>query len=104
VLAGSGDVVRTATMGCAFASTTERQQENSSENSRGSSHKPDFDSACSIIHRCVSYNFSGEQQFIDDRGDKGERLDAKYDNRAMPVVRGQLSKGGIRLAAISTKR
>jgi hypothetical protein len=30
----------------------------------------------------------------------GERLDAKYDNRALPVVREQLSKGGVRLAAV----
>jgi len=57
--------------------------------------KESFDDA-----KSVSYNFSGEQQYIDDHGGKGERLDAEYDNRALPVVREQLSKGGIRLAAV----
>jgi hypothetical protein len=50
--------------------------------------------------KSVSYNFAGEQTFIDDHGGKGERLDAKYDNRALPVVREQLSKGGVRLAVV----
>ena len=48
----------------------------------------------------VAYNFTGEASFIDDHGGKGEQLDAKYDNRALPVVREQLSKGGVRLATI----
>jgi hypothetical protein len=49
--------------------------------------------------KSVVYNFTGEQQFIDDHGGKGERLDTAYDNRALPVVREQLSKAGVRLAA-----
>jgi hypothetical protein len=50
--------------------------------------------------KSVVYNFAGEQQFIDDHGGKGEHLDAAYDNRALPVVREQLSKAGVRLAAV----
>lgn len=50
--------------------------------------------------KTVVYNFTGEQQFIDDHGGKGEHLDATYDNRALPVVREQLSKAGVRLAAV----
>jgi hypothetical protein len=57
--------------------------------------KESFDKA-----KSVAYNFSGEQDFIDDHGGKGERLDATYDNRGLPVVREQLSKGGVRLAAV----
>lgn len=38
--------------------------------------------------------------FVDDHGGKGERLDATYVNRALPVVREPLSKGGVRLAAV----
>lgn len=48
----------------------------------------------------VVYNFAGTQQFIDDHGAKGARLNATYDNRALPVVREQLSKAGVRLAAV----
>jgi ABC-type nitrate/sulfonate/bicarbonate transport system substrate-binding protein len=35
----------------------------------------------------VVYNFAGTQQFIDDHGANGVRLDAAYDNRALPVAR-----------------
>jgi hypothetical protein len=48
----------------------------------------------------VVYNFAGTQQFVDDHGAKGVRLDFVYDNRALPVVRDQLSKAGVRLAAV----
>ena len=48
----------------------------------------------------VVYNFADTQQFLDDHGNKGVRLDASYDNRALPVVRDQLSKAGVRLAAV----
>jgi hypothetical protein len=48
----------------------------------------------------VVYNFAGTQQFTDDHGANGIRLDAAYDNRALPVVREQLSKAGVRLAAL----
>jgi glucose dehydrogenase len=48
----------------------------------------------------VVYNFAGTQQFFDDYGAKGARLDATYDNRALPAVREQLSKAGVRLASI----
>jgi hypothetical protein len=57
--------------------------------------KESFDQA-----KSVAYNFAGEQQFIDDHGGKGEHLDATYDDRARPVVIEQLSKGGVRLAAV----
>ena len=48
----------------------------------------------------VAYNFTGEKSFVDEHGGTGERLNAIYDNRALRVVREQLSKGGIRLAAV----
>jgi hypothetical protein len=48
----------------------------------------------------VVYNFAGQQEFIDDYSAKGVRLDATYDNRALPAVREQLSKAGVRLAAV----
>lgn len=48
----------------------------------------------------VAYNFSGEKAVTDDHGGTAERLDAVYDKRALPVVREQLSKGGVRLAAV----
>jgi S1/P1 Nuclease len=57
--------------------------------------KEAFDQAKSI-----SYNFSGEKSVVDDHGGTAERLDAVYDKRALPVVREQLSKGGVRLAAV----
>jgi hypothetical protein len=50
--------------------------------------------------RNVAYNFAGQQEFIDNHGAKGVRLNAAYDNRALPVVGEQLSKAGVRLAAI----
>ena len=46
----------------------------------------------------VSYNFTGEA-IADDHGTSVPHLDATYDNRALPVVREQLSKAGVRLAA-----
>jgi len=48
----------------------------------------------------VAYNFTGLQQFVDDKGAKGVRLNAAYDNCALSVVREQLSKAGVRLAAV----
>lgn len=48
----------------------------------------------------VVYNFAGTQSFVDERGGTGQRLDAAYDNRALPVVREQLGKAGVRLAAV----
>jgi hypothetical protein len=48
----------------------------------------------------VVYDFTGLQQFFDDHGSKGTRLDAIYDNRALPVVHEQLSRAGVRLAAV----
>jgi hypothetical protein len=50
--------------------------------------------------KSVSYNFTGEKSVTDDHGGTAERLDAVYDKRALPVVREQLSKGGVRLAAL----
>jgi hypothetical protein len=48
----------------------------------------------------VAYNFDGEKTFTDDHGGDGEQLDTAYDARALPVVREQLSKAGVRLAAL----
>jgi hypothetical protein len=50
--------------------------------------------------KSVSYDFSGEKTVTDDHGGTSEQLDAAYDKRALPVVREQLSKGGVRLAAV----
>jgi hypothetical protein len=50
--------------------------------------------------RKVVYNFAGQQEFIDERGAKRLRLDATYNDRALPVVRDQLSKAGVRLATV----
>jgi len=47
----------------------------------------------------VAYNFSGEA-IVDDHGTSVPRLDAVYDARALPVMREQLSKAGVRLAAV----
>ena len=52
------------------------------------------------IAKNIAYNFSGEIVVTDDHGVKAERLDAKYDARALPVAKQQLSKAGVRLAAI----
>lgn len=57
--------------------------------------KESFDEA-----KSVAYNFTGEKTVTDDHGGTAERLDATYDKRALPVVREQLSKGGVRLAAV----
>ncbi|HEX2929488.1 MAG TPA: S1/P1 nuclease [Candidatus Binatia bacterium] len=50
--------------------------------------------------KSVAYNFSGAQQFIDDKGIKTIRLNAAYDNRGVPAAREQLSKAGVRLASV----
>ena len=50
--------------------------------------------------KSVAYDFAGEATFDDGRGGTGEQLDAAYDARALPVVRLQLRKAGVRLAAI----
>jgi len=47
----------------------------------------------------VVYNFDGVGTFVDDRGHTGERLNALYDSRALTVVKEQLAKAGVRLAA-----
>jgi hypothetical protein len=52
------------------------------------------------IAKTIAYDFGGEQTFVSADGTQGFRLDATYDARAMPVVREQLSKAGIRLAAV----
>ena len=50
--------------------------------------------------KAVAYDFSGLQMVDDQQGGKAPFLDATYDNRALPVVREQLSKAGVRLAAL----
>ncbi len=50
--------------------------------------------------KSVAYNFTGVQQFTGDHGARGVHLNAVYDNRALPAVREQLSKSGVRLAAV----
>ncbi len=50
--------------------------------------------------KTVVYNFAGLQEFVDDRGAKGVRLDGAYENSALVAARQQLSKAGIRLAAV----
>ena len=48
----------------------------------------------------VVYNFAGQPKFIDEHGAKSVRLDTAYDNRALAVVREQIAKAGVRLAAV----
>ena len=50
--------------------------------------------------KAVAYNFIGARRETAERGGKMVRLDAGYDQRALPVVREQLSKAGVRLAAV----
>jgi hypothetical protein len=50
--------------------------------------------------RDVAYVFNGESFVIDANGARTVRLDAAYEARALPVVREQLSKAGVRLAAL----
>jgi len=50
--------------------------------------------------KTVAYNFVGLQEFVGDRGLKGVRLDAAYENSALLAARQQLAKSGIRLAAV----
>ena len=50
--------------------------------------------------RDVAYDFNGESFVTDSKGTRTVRLDATYDARALPVVREQLSKAGVRLAAV----
>lgn len=50
--------------------------------------------------KTVTYNFHGTREFEAEGGSKVQRLDAAYDQRALPVVREQLSKAGVRLAAV----
>jgi hypothetical protein len=48
----------------------------------------------------VAYDFSGESMRADDDARAVVVLDATYDRRALPLVRQQLSKAGVRLAAV----
>jgi hypothetical protein len=48
----------------------------------------------------VAYNFAGEASQVDDHGGTAERLDAVYEARALPVVKQQLGKAGVRLAEL----
>ena len=50
--------------------------------------------------KLVAYDFTGLQRFIDDHGAEGVRINAAYDNRALPVIREQLAKAGVRLANV----
>ena len=50
--------------------------------------------------KAVAYDFAGATPFTDSNGVTGEKLDATYDERALPLVREQLSKAGVRLAVV----
>ena len=52
------------------------------------------------VAKSIAYNFNGLQEFVGDRGAKGVRLDAAYENSALLAARRQLSKAGVRLAAV----
>jgi nuclease S1 len=53
--------------------------------------------------KTVVYHFAGLQEFVDDRGARGVRLDETYENSALIAARQQLSKAGIRLAGVLNK-
>jgi nuclease S1 len=50
--------------------------------------------------KTVVYNFTGKREFNAERGSKIQRLDTAYEQRALPAVREQLSKAGVRIAAV----
>jgi hypothetical protein len=50
--------------------------------------------------KSVTYNLTGARELNAERSGKIVRLDAGYEQRALPVVREQLSKAGVRLAAV----
>jgi hypothetical protein len=50
--------------------------------------------------KTVVYNFAGLPEFVNDRGAKGVRLSNAYENSALIAARQQLSKAGVRLAAV----
>ncbi len=54
----------------------------------------------SALARAVAYDFSGLRRVFDPQGGQAPYLDSVYEQRALPVVRGQLSKAGLRLAAM----
>jgi hypothetical protein len=47
--------------------------------------------------KTIAYDFTGQQKRT---GQNGVRLNSTYERRAVPVVREQLSKAGVRLAAL----
>jgi hypothetical protein len=47
--------------------------------------------------KTVAYDFTGQQKLT---GQNGVRLNSTYERRAVPVVREQLSKAGVRLATV----
>ena len=58
----------------------------------------DWATESSAQAKTVAYDFSGESTAPDEHGDKVLELDAVYDQRALPVVREQLARAGVRLA------
>lgn len=52
------------------------------------------------LAKTVAYDFSGESKVPDERGDEVLELDAAYELRALPVVREQLARAGVRLATL----
>jgi len=50
-----------------------------------------------------AYDLTGVEPFIDGHGAESLRLNAAYDQRSLPAVREQLSKAGVRLAAVLNK-
>lgn len=51
----------------------------------------------------VVYDFNRKHHKLDDQGLSANYLDHSYNQRALPLVREQLSKAGVRLAAILNK-
>lgn len=54
----------------------------------------------STAARSVAYDFSGEGTKADAKGVSVTVLDAVYDQRALPVVRAQLARAGVRLGTL----
>jgi hypothetical protein len=50
--------------------------------------------------KAVAYDFSGEATAPDEHGVAVLKLDAVYEQRALPVLRAQLSRAGVRLARL----
>jgi hypothetical protein len=70
------------------------------QRSWSASRPADWANEASSLARTVAYDFSGQSKVPDERGNEVLRLEPSYDRRALPVVREQLARAGVRLAKL----